>query len=133
MVKARERSKGMFEPKRKAESLRGPFYGAKEARGSEFRVGRFRFVVRLRDRSWFRVVGRVPIRFGGENLKGKPNYDVGTVPRMVAQSIFLTGQLIRYRASCPVERFSEIRIKPSKRSFLQKNLVRCTMSGVANI
>ena len=47
MAKARERSKGMFEPKRKAESLRGPFYGAKEARGSEFRVGRFRFVVRL--------------------------------------------------------------------------------------
>ena len=68
-------------------------------------------------------VGRVPIRFGGENLKGKPNYDVGTGSKMVAQSIFLTGQLIRYRASCPVERFSEIRIKPSKRSFLQQNLV----------
>ena len=99
MVKARERSKGMFEPKRKAESFRGPFYGAKEARGSEFRVGRFRFVVRLRDRSWFRVVGRVPIRFGGENLKGKPNYDVGTALRIVAQSGILTGQLIRYRTT----------------------------------
>ena len=121
-MKARERSKGMFELKRKAESLRGPFYGAKEARASEFRVGRFRFVVRLRDRSWFRVVGRVPIRFGGENLKGKPNYDVGTGLRIVAQSGILTGQVLRYHASCPVERFSEIEIKPSKRSFLQQNL-----------
>ena len=89
----------MFEPKGKAESLRGPFYGEKEARGSEFRVGRFRFVVCLRDRSWFRVVGRVPIRFGGENLKGKPNYDVGTGLRIVAQSGILTGQLIRYRTT----------------------------------
>ena len=48
---------------------------------------------------WLGAAGRVPIRFRGEKLKGKPNYDVGTALRIIAQSGILTGQLIRYRTT----------------------------------
>jgi len=93
MVKARERSKRMFEPKRKAELLRLPFYGAKKLGEVSFELGDFVLCEIARGFGWLGAVGRVPIRFGGENLKGKPNYDVGTVLRIVAQSGILTGQL----------------------------------------
>ena len=61
-----------------------------------FELGDFVLCEIARGFGWLGAVGRVPIRFGGENLKGKPNYDVGTVLRIVAQSGILTGQLIRY-------------------------------------